>query len=382
MSEWRVRGVVLPEALPPYVPPPGAPLFPWPHPNVWWTILWCVIYLLCTQVTGGMVGAVVLVGIMFLAPQLIATEPGAGPMALFATPGGSVFLGVAIAAAHGLGILFSLGVLRVVVGREWPRRVGLRLPAGRHLLLILVAFPSMVLVANGSVEVLRLGAELVRSWFNLPQPSGTGWFEQLGEVMKGLSSWPWALAILLIGVFPGIGEELWCRAFLGRGLVGRYGFVWGVLFASFFFGLIHLHPVQGAVAALIGLWLHFVYLATRSLWAPILLHFLNNSLAVTVMRFESVQALEASPGAIPGFVYLTGCVLFLAVAAALYQSRARLVGEDGGPPTWQPDFPSVEWPPEGSGTRVGHGWPTREVTVLTIVAFVAFVAACVVAALR
>jgi hypothetical protein len=200
--------------------------------------------------------------------------------------------------------------------------------------------------------------------------------------VKVFSSWPWALAVLLVGVLPGIGEELWCRAFLGRGLVGRHGVVWGVIFTSFFFGAIHVHPVQGAVAALLGLWLHFVYLATRSLWAPILLHFLNNSLAVTAMRFESLKAIEESPGAIPRYVFLAAGVLFLAVAAALYQSRARLVGEDGGPPTWQPDFPSVEWPPEGSGTRVACPWPSLEVTVVTVVAFLAFVAACGLAALR
>src|SRR4051794_40585143 len=46
MPEWYARGVRLPPAL----PPPGAPLFPWPHPNFWWSIPWCVGYFLFTQV--------------------------------------------------------------------------------------------------------------------------------------------------------------------------------------------------------------------------------------------------------------------------------------------------------------------------------------------
>src|SRR5207248_582706 len=38
MPEWYARGL----RLPPPLPPPGAPLFPWPHPNFWWSILWCI----------------------------------------------------------------------------------------------------------------------------------------------------------------------------------------------------------------------------------------------------------------------------------------------------------------------------------------------------
>lgn len=371
-------GVTLPEHLPPAPPPPpGAPLFRWAHPNFWWSIVWCIGYVLCTQVPGGVVAGLLLVGMMLVAPALV--EPDAGntsPMAIMQTTGGTIMLAVAVAVAHGLGILLSLAVLRLIVGSEWPRRVGLRRPSGLHLLLLVVGFPAMVLLANGAGDVLRSYLDLLR-----PQAKGQGLFD-VGEIVKVFSSWPWGLAVLLVGVLPGIGEELWCRAFLGRGLVGRYGVVAGVLFASFFFGAIHVDPLQGTIAALLGLWLHFTYLVTRSLWAPILLHFLNNSLAVTALRFESLKALEDSPGAIPPYIFFTAALLLLAVGAALFQGRARLVAEDGGgPPPWQPDFPSVEWPPAGSGTRVACPWPTVGVAAATGVAFVAFVGACV-AALR
>ena len=33
--------------------------------------------------------------------------------------------------------------------------------------------------------------------------------------MGMIGYWPWYLGVLIIGIGPGIGEELFCRAFLG-----------------------------------------------------------------------------------------------------------------------------------------------------------------------
>src|SRR5207245_616794 len=98
------------------LPPPGAPLFPWPHPNFWWANLWCLGYLFCTQLPAGVLAAVLLVIMLLITPGLVATDLGAGPLAIMQTPGGSVVLAVAVGVAHGLGILLSLAVLRLIGG--------------------------------------------------------------------------------------------------------------------------------------------------------------------------------------------------------------------------------------------------------------------------
>src|SRR3954468_23799191 len=117
----------------------------------------------------------------------------------------------------------------------------------------------------------------------MPSLSDTG-LGGMEEMEKAFGSWPVLLGVFLIGVLPGIGEELWCRGFLGRGLVGTHGVVLGILGTSFLFGLIHVDPCQGTMAMLMGVGLHVVYQLTRSLWMPMLLHFLNNSLAVVMAR--------------------------------------------------------------------------------------------------
>lgn len=65
----------------------------------------------------------------------------------------------------------------------------------------------------------------------------------------------------------------------------------------------------------------------------------------------------------------------LAVGWAFYRGRARLVpAPDAGEAVWRPDFPGVEAPPPGSGTRVVRplpGWPSMVFVAVALLVFVA-----------
>ena len=102
--------------------------------------------------------------------------------------------------------------------------------------------------------------------------------------MKALNSvfgaFPWPLTVLAVAIGPGVVEEFWCRGFLGRGLSARYGLVTGVLLTSILFALMHVDPSLLLPIALMGAYLHFVYFVTRSIWAPILLHAMNNGVSI------------------------------------------------------------------------------------------------------
>jgi hypothetical protein len=124
-----------------------------------------------------------------------------------------------------------------------------------------------------------------------------------------------------------------------------------VIRTSLLFGLIHVDPCQGTMAMLMGLMLHYVYLVTRSLVAPMLLHFLNNSMAVTLPRIPAIRELGGDADALPWHLYVAAAALFVAVCVALYRSRARLVTPPGEP-EWRPAWPGVACPPPGSPTRV------------------------------
>lgn len=421
----------------------------WPHPSFGWALLWCVLFVIVTQIPGAVIVALVVAAVAIVSPSTLPLETLGKPDELYKSDAVNVALAAGQFFAEILVVCFSWLVIRLVVGKDWARHLALRRPSLAHTLLILASVPATVFVGGLSYGLIResgwvpsisdknplnvlyfwtavfavLGAALLAIWLG----GGSGWTRKLAarparpadllvaavvlpvlvictfvvyeglrriigappgveemkvggmeEMMKLIGKWPIGFAVLVIGVGPGIGEELWCRGFLGRGLVGGHGVVLGVLASSFLFGLIHMDPCQGAMAMVMGLWLHFVYLCTRSLWLPILLHFLNNSLNVLETHLPSLQQLDAKPQDIPLLVYITGLLLLGCVVYALYQSRARLAARSPDLPLiWRPAFEGVEYPPDGSGMRVAHPSPSPLAVVLIGGLFFLFIGVCV-----
>jgi len=338
-----------------------------PHPGFFFATLWCVVFLVVTQFVPGIFGVVYgFVSVMSeSAPEARDDGDPLDPPDLEEVVRRSLL--PAMILAQVLSIAFSLLVLRLVIGPDWAREVALRAPSIEHVLLTLLMFPAVVLLANGSYALLK---EVLPSLSDLLGIKGMPGME---DMVREFGAWPLPVAILIVGVGPGLGEELWCRAFLGRGLVGHYGVTAGVVLTSILFGAIHVDPRQGTMAALMGVVLHFVYLTSRSLWLPILLHFLNNSLAMIGVKVGGELAkLDQAPEQIPVILYYTAGGLLFAVAWALYQSRARLAekSEIGWP--WRPSFPSVAHPPKDSATVIYHprvGFVPWFAVAVTAVAF-------------
>jgi membrane protease YdiL (CAAX protease family) len=286
-------------------------------------------------------------------PTLVLVANGSYALISILMEGATLQDMVAYVIAVVIGFGFPLVVFRLIGGEDWPaalrwRRGG---PAEflssrrswivRHLSWLGMGIPLGVLAGWGTYLGLRW---LLVTAFGpgVAQPTDTSLME---DTMRAVSRWDVSLAVLIVGLGPGIGEELWCRAFLGRGLVARYGPIVGVLLTSFFFGLIHLEPRQGTMAVLMGLCLHYSYLTTRSLLVPMLLHFLNNSFAVIAVRFDQFRQVEENPEGIPWFIFAAAVVLLLAVGWALFATRARLVALEPDLEDWKPEYPGASWPP-------------------------------------
>lgn len=205
----------------------------------------------------------------------VLKSPGNQPGAVEALPP-AVTTGLAWAFPVGYtaGLVLTLVFVRRVIGPGWVREFGLnRLPLP-FLGLAVVAVPGYSVLGDGiAVALRRLVDEPFFQATGLSPPDPG----VLGRVYAG---YPWWFVVLAVGVGPGVVEELWCRGYLGRGLLGRYGRAGGVFITSLLFGLLHPWPPSYVLTAgALGAVLHFTYLASRSLWVPILLHVLNNSTA-------------------------------------------------------------------------------------------------------
>jgi len=108
------------------------------------------------------------------------------------------------------------------------------------------------------------------------------------EMRRTLMSVPRPLAydLLLIAVSPAICEELLFRGAILSGLRSGLRSRWSAaICCGLLFGLFHLQLVQMLPAALLGVMLSWLVIASGSIIPAMIFHFLNNAAAVLLTRF-------------------------------------------------------------------------------------------------
>jgi membrane protease YdiL (CAAX protease family) len=268
-----------------------------------------------------------------------------------------------LAAQLGSLVLILLVVPRRL-GPDWKRQLGVRMPAGLHIFLVLLIVPGFMLVPGLIQEIFSRVTGL--------HPPATV------QALKGVfQQIPLLVAILAVGVGPGVVEEVWCRGLLGRGLCARYGLAYGVLLTSLLFAALHLDPSQLLVFTIMGAYLHFVYLATRSIWMPILLHLLNNSIAVGATLLGVVEKLNAKPEEVAPVIFLGAFALLLFGSVALWTSRARIESIRGAADDWRlssgwkPEYPGITAPPADAAgeVRLAYAAGSPVAMIFTLLSF-------------
>ena len=97
--------------------------------------------------------------------------------------------------------------------------------------------------------------------------------------MLGSGSW----AIITVVVMAPIFEEFMCRGIILESVKSRYGTWTAWVVSSIFFAVIHGEPTLVINAFFMGLVLGFIYIQSKSIFAPIILHAINNALAYIMM---------------------------------------------------------------------------------------------------
>jgi membrane protease YdiL (CAAX protease family) len=235
-------------------PTPAAPATVRPAPGWWEALLWMLGFLAVYSIPGLVFAIAALLAGVSIEKLRDTLDDYAMPIGL---------------AAQVLAVGMTVFALRVRVGRNWIGAIQIERPALVPCVLAVLCLPALMILSGG---IQALVTEL------------TGLHEPTEELInQSLPQWGLGLCLLVVAVGAAVNEELFCRGFLGRGLVGRHGVLVGVLLASAIFGAIHLNLPQGIGAFVFGCGVHLAYLATRSLWVPMLLHFLNNAVGVLAL---------------------------------------------------------------------------------------------------
>lgn len=329
--------------------------------------LWCFAYFVMMQVVAGVICGLPL---LFIAvgmvkrnqPELDANGVSSSSAVVIATM-------LTLICSHLMGLFCGWLLLRVINGKTWPRKIALnRGPSATHYVLLGIGFPALMAMGTFIDPVV---SRYLPKISDVLKSVGINYdFGGLEEMLSLFAATPWPLAILAVAVLPALNEELWCRGFLGHNLGARYA-VWPTVFiTSFLFGALHLDPRQGTAAALLGVAIHFAYLATRSIWVPIALHFANNAIAVIhlnrSLNVPILRPYEELLDRSPWMFFIGTVTLFGAICYALWQTRSKLIETNPIGQAWTLKSPSgAEVPPEGATVSI-HQDPIEPVTVALV----------------
>lgn len=191
-------------------------------------------------------------------------------------PGLLTILALALTSGGAVGGVALVGALR---GIDW-RQMGL-LPvtrewAWRCCLLALGLFGLRIVLMYGLVSVapaLEAGTDLLSDTL---VPEGT-----LAR-----------LAVMLLGSLAApLGEELLFRGVFYNALRRHWSFWPAALVSSLVFGGFHVIPLQVIAAAVLGIALCWTYEQSHSLWAPVLVHAVNNLIGF-ILAFVGLAILD------------------------------------------------------------------------------------------
>lgn len=89
--------------------------------------------------------------------------------------------------------------------------------------------------------------------------------------------------LFIIGVLPAIGEELFFRGALQQIFTRWFNNVhWGIIITSILFSALHLQFFGFLPRLLLGVIFGYLFFWSRTIWLPVLAHFINNAAAVVV----------------------------------------------------------------------------------------------------
>jgi membrane protease YdiL (CAAX protease family) len=279
-----------PDELVPSSPQMNADAGPIRGPRVWPVFVIYVLLIILQVVVAGAVLVVIAVrsqGGWDMTPESLLAS-ARSPAGLL----GSAALGLLIV---GGGALISALLSRV----PWRERLRLRFVDIGPLNVIL-----------GCVCVLAVG-------FVLQGLDSLGWLphsvtlEAVDGVIRELKGRQLFAAVIIIGILPGIAEELLFRGYIQTRLCERWGTNWGIAVTAVMFGVMHMDLVQGTYAMVIGILLGFLAARTGSIIPGIICHAVNNTIS-TLLSASNVSF----EGSTAGVVSLAVGILVTAASIA------------------------------------------------------------------
>lgn len=163
------------------------------------------------------------------------------------------------------------------------------------------------------VTVATMAAAFITEPVTALLPPMPEWLEKvMDQMLEGSPLWA---TLLSVSVFAPLFEEWLCRGMILRGLLTKMKPATAIVISAAFFAILHMNPWQAIPAFCLGLLFGFVYYKTGSLKLTMLMHCVNNTMAVVLSKIPILKEAETFMDVMNPWAY-AGAYICLAVALA------------------------------------------------------------------
>lgn len=200
---------------------------------------------------------------------------------------------------------------------------------GWMLALYVIAYPAMAQIIYYNADIsfpdsMKGLEQALRDWEN----AGA---DATAAIMSTTTVGGLIVNVLIVGLFTGLAEEMFFRAGIQRMMMtSRISPTVAIWSAAAIFSFVHFQFFGFVPRLLLGAMFGYVYWRTRSIWAPALLHGINNSIVVVTewlnrrngTSFDFEQYITNTSGIPWWFIFST----LLTILFIIYSNRRILHG--------------------------------------------------------
>jgi membrane protease YdiL (CAAX protease family) len=182
-------------------------------------------------------------------------------------------------------------------------------------LTLIIMLSAFVLI--GVVAILQ---ELVL-------PRSQNYLENWNQVLQKFRQAPFGLTFFVVGVLPGICEELFFRGFLLGGFRQKYPAGTAIIIAGVLFGVFHFDPYRFLPVTLLGILFGYLVVTTGSILPGMLAHTTNNTLSLVLsaaaLKYQGQSPVEMAQQEILSVQTLLTLVPIVLLALFIFISALR-----------------------------------------------------------
>ena len=157
--------------------------------------------------------------------------------------------------------------------------------------LLVVAIAITALFFSGGLGELNRIIPIPKNWEMKFKAMEEMYSEQVMMISRMNSFLDYIISLVMIAILPAIFEELFFRGTLQQLLISWFKKPHVAIFVtSFLFSIIHFSYYGFLPRLALGLILGYIFYFSKNIWLSMLMHFINNAVAISVLYFSNSKA--------------------------------------------------------------------------------------------